>query len=382
MAISKKESGKSKQIRGLGRWLGGSLLIATVLSGCSAQAIGPSGGESFVLSNDVKAELQAKKMPLMEGEKAALKEEIGFFDVLNVREGSILFNREDGLYRSSLNGLEQAEKVSDDRAAEVSANGRKALFEKDSHYYVRDLKSGETFLLTEAGANSNFHWSFADPDGEYVLGGEPGRIGLIQAATGETHWLDINEHFDSKKYGGYSYGEEFYHDGYIYFNGSFYGKENAIYRYSLKEKKVEVYLDFPGGKAHDGVGDYRFLPDGNLLFNGTYNRENGLFVYDPQTKSISTLMLGTKVNNQDVGVSYSLSPDKKKLLFHTRDENFHHIYQAELDGDQLANGRYIMRDTLFASVSSMAYWDEDSKSYYLKYTPPEGKVESIITYTF
>src|SRR5690606_11964700 len=105
-----------------------------------------------------------------------------------------------------------------------------------------------------------------------------------------------------------------YYDGNIYVDGSFDDEENAIYKYSPEENKVELVLDFPRGKKRDSINQYRFLPNGNLLFDGTYDGQNGLFVCDLKTKTVTTLVLGTTVDNLSVGVSYSLAPDGKKLL--------------------------------------------------------------------
>ncbi len=365
--------------RRIGRWMGAAAALALVLSGCTAQATGNTGESSFILSSDVKAELQAKKLPLIQGEQIAMKEQVRFADLLNVREGIVLYNREDGVYRASLASLEQAEKLTDARAEEVSANGRRALHNQDGRQYVGDLENGMEYALDDVEANS--HWVFADAAGEYVIGGVPGMIGLIHVTTGQAKWLNVKERL-YKGENGYSYGNPRYYAGDIYVDGSFDDEENAIYKYSPEENKVELFLDFPGGKKRDSINQYRFLPDGKLLFDGTYDRQNGLFVYDPQTKAVTALVYGTIVDNLSVGVSYSLAPDGKKLLFHTRDENNHHLYQAELDGTQLTNSRYILRDELYASVSSLAYWNEDSDSYYLKYVPPGGTVESIVSYKF
>ncbi|WP_372630021.1 hypothetical protein [Cohnella sp.] len=363
--------------RKLGR--AGTVALAFALSGCAAQAVGHTGESGFVLSSDVKSELQAKKLPLIQGDPVELRDQVRFEEVLNVREGSMLFNRADGLYKAELERLDEPRKVSETRASEVSEDGRRSLYERDGRHYVSDLESGETWVLD--GAEANSRWSFADPEGEYVIGGVPGIIGLIRPESGEAKWADLKKIFDTSKY-GYSYGNPRYYGGYIYVDGSFADKDNAIYRFSPDGGEAELYLDFPGGKARDSIGEYRFLPGGELLFAGTYDRESGLFVYDPQTREVSSLVLGTTIDGLGVGVSYSLSPDGKKLLFHTRDENNDHVYQAELDGTQLANGRYILRDSLYASVSRLAYWNADSASYYLKYTPPGGTVESIIAYRF
>ncbi|MFB9275180.1 TolB family protein [Cohnella cellulosilytica] len=369
---------EQRSARRIGRWAGAAAL-ALVLSGCAAQASGLAGESGFILSSDVKMELQARKLPLIQGEQTPLAEEVRFADLLNVREGSVLYNREDGVYRTSLASLDRAEKLIDTPAAEVSANGHRALHDRDRRPYVSDLQSGETFELD--GADENSQWSFADAEGEYVIGGVPGKVGLIHVTTGQAKWLNVKEQFDTEKK-SHSYGTPYYFDGNIYVAGSFGDERNAIYKYSPDENKVRLYLDFPGGKAYDSIGQYRFLSDGKLLFDGTYDGQNGLFVYEPQTKAVSTLVLGTTVGNQDVGISFSLAPDGKKLLFHTRDESYDNLYQAELDGTQLTNIRYIMRDTLYASVSRLAYWNEDSASYALKYVPAGGTVESIVSYQF
>ncbi len=366
------------RVRRIGRWMGAAAL-AFVLSGCAAQATGINGESSFILSSDVKAELQAKKLPLIQGEQTPLIEKVRFGDLLNVREGIVLFNREDGVYRAGLSSLDHAEKLTEARAEEVSTDGRRALHNQNGRYYVSDLESGNEYGLD--GVDENSSWSFADTEGEYVIGGVPGMIGLIHVTTGQAKWLNVKERLYKGK-NGYSYGNPRYYDGNIYVDGSFDDEENAIYKYSPEENKVELVLDFPGGKKRDSINQYRLLPNGNLLFDGTYDGQNGLFVCDLKTRTVTTLVLGTTVDNLSVGVSYSLAPDGKKLLFHTRDENNHHIYQAELDGTQLTNSRYIMRDELYASVTSLAYWNGDSDSYYLKYVPPGGTVESIVSYKF
>ncbi|RXZ82522.1 hypothetical protein EBB07_10675 [Paenibacillaceae bacterium] len=365
----------------------GLAIAGLLLAGCSSLGSAAQQDRSFVLSSDVKSDIQAAELPMVEGEQTLLSEAIRFSNLLSVQgDGTLLFNRDHGLYRANMEtlGKEEAEQLLDIPVIEVSQNGKKALYEQGETSYMLDIATGKQTKLLEYSGGMR---GIADTEGNYVSFQQAGAVlQLVNTDTGNVQTIPLEDHFTVSNF---SNGPAKYVDGYLYLDISGEDTPRGIYKIAADGQSAEPLLLLPNAKT-DSLAQFDLLADGRLLFDGVYDKEPGIFVYSPVTKTVSLLVAGNGTGAETRTPFYSLSPDQSKLLFHIYEQagGADHIFQAELKEDRIENSRPILRHPqLYAGIMLLTHWSDDSASFYVKLTPwseenQSGNVESIVSYQF
>jgi Tol biopolymer transport system component len=141
-----------------------------------------------------------------------------------------------------------------------------------------------------------------------------------------------------------------------------------IYYSDAKSAGHKTVLKFPNRK--DKITQIDIINNGNsILFSGNYNRETGIFVYDMINKSIKKVVkLDTACASVD-SMTFSLSPDKTKILYEVPEINKHgyaKLYIAAIQKNDILENKLLYQNTPDNSISPSdlhVVWARDSKSF-------------------
>lgn len=364
--------------RSNGLWIA-LLAGAVALSGCGAVGAGAPKSSSFVLSEDVQADIRSMESTLLDGQLLSLEEELPHSDILSIKNGVMLFNKKQGFYTVNIEGdsNESPQQLLDVPAIVVSEDGGKALYEQESSLYVLDILSGESKEVQLQSSepyeeekdspfdHSNLH--FGDREGRYVIiPRKPGVITIADTATDKAKTLMLEKYIQSHSYGYVNDFKVFQNEFYISLNigGSM---QKNLYKINLDNDQFEPVL--VSDNMH--MWGYQVLSDGTLLFNGQYQDEDGIFMYDPVTGTSTTLIGEKDTDEGRLNYAFSLSPDESRIIIDDVVDN--NVAIADLKDGKLSNKRFIMKGYyLSAVIWLLDSWDEDGNDVYIKLSYGEG----------
>ena len=371
-AVQRNTGKRRKQ----GIWIG-LLAGAVALSGCASAGAGAPQAASFVLSEDVKAEIRSMESPLLDGQLLPLDEELPYSDILSIKNGTMLFNKKKGFYAVNIEegGNDSPKQLLDVPAIAVSENGKKVLHGFGISPYILDLDTGESKAVQlkssepyegKSSPTAYTDIQFADAEGRYiVIQRDIGVIAIADTATDEVHTIML------EKYLGKSYG--YRHDFKVFQNELYMplsmgqGQHDDLYKINLDSYKFEPVL--VSDQLY--VGGYQPLADGTLLFSGQFQGEDGIFIYDPATGKSTTLIGEPDTDEGRLTYAFSLSPDESRILIH--DVVIEDVAVAELKNGKLLNKRVVLKGySLYALIWLMSSWNEDGNDFYIKLGYDEG----------
>lgn len=83
----------------------------------------------------------------------------------------------------------------------------------------------------------------------------------------------------------------------------------------------------------DAIGEFEIINKGkDLIFNGEYNRESGVYLYSIENKTLSKIKAGGKDKEGTWSPFFNISPNEDKILFDSpaADNKGTDIYAAEI----------------------------------------------------
>ncbi|GGG64529.1 hypothetical protein [Paenibacillus radicis (ex Gao et al. 2016)] len=364
-------------------WWIGLLAGMIALSGCSSAGAAKQQSTSFLLSEDVKADIRNMKSPLLTGDLLTLSEKLHSDDILSIQNGIMLFNNKQGLYAVNIeeSGKRTPVRLLDKPAIEVSQDGKKALYGVGVTPYLLDLESGKSkeVLYKKRGAPASNsmgyrNMKFADTEGRYVLFEKAdtineGEISITDTLTDEIYQIRLQDFLQT-----FGYTNDFK----VYQNELYMpivvktGKLANLYKLDLKSWKLAPVIEVDDLY----MAGYQPLSDGKLLFNGQFQNKEGIFLYDPASDNCVTLLSGGDYETGKISYAFSLSPDESRILIH--DVLNEDVSVAELKEGQLINKRFVMRGySMYSHVWDVTNWSPDGKSYYMKLAYDEGSSAAI-----
>ncbi|MFF2093142.1 hypothetical protein [Paenibacillus sp. NPDC058174] len=364
-------------------WWIGLLAVVIALSGCSSVGGEKQQSSSFLLSEDVKADIRSMKSPLLAGDLLTLSEGLNADDILSVQNGIMLYNNKQGLYAVNIedNGKRTPVRLLDKPAIEVSQDGKKVLYGVGTAPYLLDLESGKSkeVLYKKRGtpASNSMGYrdmKFADAEGRYVLFEiadtiHEGEISITDTLTDEVYPIRLNDFIQT-----FGYTSDFK----VYQNELYLpivvktGKLSNLYKLDLQSWKFTPVIE--GDDLY--MAGYQPLSDGKLLFNGQFKNKEGLFLYDPATGNCVTLLSEGEFEIGKISYAISLSPDESRILIQDRVNE--DVSIAELKEGQLVHKRFVMRGySMYAHIWDVTNWSPDGKSYYINLAYDEGSTAAI-----
>lgn len=119
------------------------------------------------------------------------------------------------------------------------------------------------------------------------------------------------------------------------------------------------------------IYDIKPLDDGNLLISGSINENNGLFIYNIDTKNYKNLVHGT-IGNIDV------SPDRKRIAYSLQNEKGNtELYAALFNGKNIESATMLFSDSKY---NNFLKWSEDSSNLF--YVSEASGGSSIYRFNF
>ncbi|WP_270164701.1 hypothetical protein [Paenibacillus sp. SYP-B4298] len=364
-------------------------LTASLLSGCSYMSHAKDRQQTFTLSQDVRQDSLAadQSNALTPRQEYQLPESISYRDLLSIREGQALMNGENYVDRLDL-ASRQKTRLLNYRAAAGSEDGGRLLYRQDQELFIYSVQSGKSWKIAELEREPqddpmDVGAYFADKAGRYVIQKLAGdKLQLIDTDQGTALPLDLGTIFNTRSYG---YGPLRYQDGQLYINIAGDGLDHGLYKFGADGQSATPVLIWPN--QDDSASDrFEVLRDGSVLFSGSYNKEKGIFRYNPSTGKAARLVAGTKGTEGGRTPFFSLSPDESKLLFEgivepesasTDDLEPDFIYAAELSGMELTHIQPVLEQVyLYAAIFLMSNWEADSQAFSIKLPTAAGSEPS------
>ncbi|MFE8699609.1 hypothetical protein ACFYKX_03110 [Cytobacillus sp. FJAT-54145] len=365
----------------------GVTLAVSVLTGCGVFDTAQGEGKTIVISDDValQSTMEDAEVSLSKPEKVSLNEKITYQQLLGVANEELYFVKNNSLYQSDLAGINPV-KIEDIEVKELSKNHKKALSVENGKIKLYNLDTNEVVDLGNYKENDG-DVGFADQEGNYICyySFSTNNYILIDTETKKEKSLDFKKLFNKKDF---SFERPTIYKDSIYLS-THTGKDGtALYKVSFDQKK-EMILGFP--HKGDQIARYDFLNDDTIIFNGTYNEESGIYVYNIKDQEINKIVSGGTDSEGTWTPFYSLSPDGKKLLFDTvvreDDKFFNNVYLAMLeDGKLTRNIRILEKAELPAVIALLGSWSEDSSTFFIPRTNKllggydEEKIDYISVY--
>ncbi|GEM_PF-1609268 len=364
-------------------------LTASLLSGCSYMSHAKDRQQTFTLSQDVRQDSLAadQSNALTPRQEYQLPESLSYRDLLFIREGQALMNGENYVDRLDL-ASRQKTRLLNYRAAAGSEDGGRLLYRQDQELFIYSVQSGKSWKIAELEREPqddpmDVGAYFADKAGRYVIQKLAGdKLQLIDTDQGTALPLDLGTIFNTRSYG---YDPLRYQDGQLYINIAGDGLDHGLYKFAADGQSATPVLIWPN--QDDSASDrLEVLRDGSVLFSGSYNKEKGIFRYDPSTGKAARLVAGTKGTEGGRTPFFSLSPDESKLLFEgivepesasTDDLEPDFIYAAELSGMELTHIQPVLEQVyLYAAIFLMSNWEADSQAFSIKLPAAAGSEPS------
>ncbi|RXI98616.1 hypothetical protein DS745_20080 [Anaerobacillus alkaliphilus] len=344
----------------------GITIALSTLSGCQLMDRVNSEGKTVIVYDNVASQstMADAEVAVSQAVQVALREKVTYGELLKITKDELLITKENWLYQSNLSN-EKTSKITDLQAKQLSKDGTKVLSVMNNEAIVYNFKTEESVRIATS-TNAVGDITFADPSGKYITYYDfnTSHYVFVDTETQEKTTLNYKELFNLENS---SFGSPKMYDGALYF--SFYNQKegNAIYRLSLDSKK-DLVLSFP--HEQDSIWQFELLNEDILIFNGVYNNEPGIFLYDIANEEVNKVVSGGRDSEGTWTPSYSVSPDGTKLLFDTivyeNDEHLNNVYIATLEGNQLLRSIRIMEKVETpAVIQVLAHWDEDSNAFYI-----------------
>lgn len=363
-----------------------------VIGGCSLAEAGTHQSTSYVLSEDVRAELSTMETPLLDGKLLPLDEELNYEDILSIQDGRMLYNGNDGFYSVAIEDTENRKPVRllEEPVTEVSQNGKKALYDSGSSTYILDIATGESkeildkshglynALMDEDQLMLN---RFADAEGRYAaFSTEVGVLYIVDSVEARVYEIRLGDVLDAQTY-GYEHDLQVT-DGTLYMKiGVGNGAQSSLYKINLERLQLQRMV---AGEEYS-IGGFHALSNGSILFDGQYKDEDGIYIYDPATEKFTTVISKPDADPGRYTYAFSISPDENRILIHdVVDED--EISSAEFKEGQLQNKRTVMKGyPLHALIWLLAHWTPDESSFYVSLAygggdTSSGKVGSIVKF--
>lgn len=356
--------------------LSAALTAAALLSGCSDMSHAKDRQQTFTLSQDVRQDSLAadQSNALAPRQEYRLPDPISYRNLLSMREGYALINGENFVDRLNLSSQQQT-RLLNYRAAASSEDGSRLLYRQGKEVYLYSVESGRSWRIIELERElqddpMDVEAYFADKAGRYVIQKlAASKLQLIDTDQGTVLPLDLSAIFNTHSYG---HGPLTFQNGQLFINISGDGLEHGLYKIAADGSSAVPVLLWPN--QDDSASDrYEVLQDGSILFSGSYNKEKGIFRYDPSTGKAARLVAGTEGRNGGRTPFFSLSPDESKLLFEgiveresasADDPDPDFIYAAELSGMELTHIQPVLEQVyLYAAIFLMSDWEMDSRTF-------------------
>ncbi|QOR67858.1 hypothetical protein IM538_06915 [Cytobacillus suaedae] len=157
------------------------------------------------------------------------------------------------------------------------------------------------------------------------------------------------------------------HNDFVYLLINELKEGDALYRLTADNKKELV---LPIEHKEDRIARFEIINDNLLVFNGTYNEESGIFIYNMEEKIVNKVVSGGTDSEGTWTPFFSISPDGTKMLF---DESViegkyshNNVYIANIEGNRLSGSiRIIEKAQLPAVIAILAHWKDDSSAFYI-----------------
>jgi hypothetical protein len=371
-------------------WFVGMIAGMVVIGGCSIAEAGAPRTASYVLSEDVRAELGKMEAPLLDGKLLPLDEELSYEDILSIQDGRMLYNGNEGFYSAGLEDDEDRKpvKLLEEPVNDVALNGKKALYDSGSSAYILDIATGESKEILDKSrepyqallSKDQMINRFADAEGRYAaFSTEVGVLYLVDSVEANVYEVRLEEVLDAQSY---SYEHELQvADGTLYMKiGVGSGAQSSLYKIDLESLRSEKIIV---GEQYS-IWSFHTLSNGSILFDGQYKDEDGIYIYDPATEKFTTVLSKPDADRGRYTYAFSLSPDENRILIHNvvdKDE----ISSAELKDGQLLNKITVMKGyPLPAVIWLLACWDPNESSFYVKLAyegeASPGKIGSIVKF--
>ncbi|OLO29006.1 hypothetical protein BTR23_16660 [Alkalihalophilus pseudofirmus] len=345
-------------------FLGVSLAVSLV-TGCNTEGKAQGEGKTVVVSEDVihESNIADAKVAVSQPEQIELTEKVTYGELLKIADQQLYFTRDEALYATNLPDVNPAF-IANMAAKELSKDGQKALSAENNIAYVLTLNSGEKKKVAELDESIG-DVSFADPHGQYIFYYEFGPSNLVRIDTNtlEKKIYDFNELFNSPESfsfkGGTIYNKEVYLATHVQDEGT------VLYKL-LPDNQVEAVITLKN--INDNIFEFEFIHDDLIVFNGIYDEEPGIFFYDLNTKEANRVVSGGTTSEGTWIPSYSLSPDRTKMLFniilHKENKVVDNVFIATIENKQLSKSIQIMQNAdLPAVIKILAHWHEDSSAF-------------------
>lgn len=373
-------------------WFVGMIAAMVVIGGCSIAETGTPRTASYVLSEDVRAELGEMETPMLDGKLLTIDEVLSFEDIMSIQDGRMLYNGNDGFYSVGIEdaGDRKPVKLLEKPVTDVSLNGKKVLYDEGSSTYILDIATGESKEILDKSRepykalmskDQMMINRFADAEGRYAaFSTQVGVLYILDSVAGKVSTIRLEEVLDTKTY---SYEHELQvADGALYMKMAIGdGAQSSLYKINLEHPRLERII----AREEYSIGSFHTLANGSILFDGQYKDEDGIYIYDPATEKFTTVLSKRDADLGRYTYAFSLSPDEKRILIHDvvdKDE----ISSAELKGGQLLNKITVMKGySLHALIWLLAYWNTNEASFYVKLAyeggeASSGKVGSIVKF--
>ncbi|MBW9156775.1 hypothetical protein G9F71_003620 [Clostridium sp. FP2] len=236
-------------------------------------------------------------------------------------------------------------------------------------YYIVDIKSNSKKKINTKG-NILLDWSV---NSKYI-------IGLTFAKSPSIVVYDVeNDKLKEFKEGNQRINQlagVYSNNGKdVYFVGITNVKNNektiiteGIYKLSTDDGKVQPVMVLPSAEAmlhKNRIGNHSFavINDGQMIvFEGNINGENGLFIYDVNSKKTNKFAqsLGRHI------VPFWISPDENKIVYATYsgedDKGVWSIYAAKFNGNEIVNKILLLKDIDYYNMynGNKVFWSNDS----------------------
>lgn len=345
--------------------------------------------ETIVVMKDVSKTDAEKDNPLRieKGEKIEFKEKIRDIIALS-NANSSLIEKDNEIYLMNLKDKSIKNILTKFKTFEIitaSESGKKILYEdKANNVYAYDFALNKSTLLFKSVGkrDEGSDVQFADAEGRFaVLFRFFPKSGFVVAncETGESKKVDLNNKELKSNFIYTMDGKE------IYFRAGNKKENKSELSVINLDESEEIKSVFENGESN--IFHMDIINDGkSMIFSGEYNKEEGIFIYDLEKKSIVKVVSGGKDNEGVWCPTYSLSPDQKRIVFDmiTNEPGLNNIFVAKLEENELQSKTLIMEKVdLGAVIMISTNWNQDSNSFLVKkmdYSNSDKKVIYVETF--
>lgn len=349
------------------------LLAATSLlaAGCSSQE-NVQTAKPVVIQEDVQMESSLADSSLELARQDDIK--IGDRFRFGMFLGTHLYYNQQGKFHSFDVQTGKETEIMNQEIQTVSKDGTHGLSYEDEKLVIHNFQTGESKQI-EGGSPENTY--FANKEGTEVFHfqhtSETETVSLFNVDTEGIATWDLSA-FESYSI---SYIQKI--DGDVYLPAKL---KNGYGIYQLKDPNTFELFEGFGGKASD-ILEFDLLKNGMILFQGTYDGKDGIFLYNRETTHAELLVSGGEDREGKWIPFYNLSPDENKIMFDTPvevDGKYKaNVYMGEIVNGKLTNSMRILEHAdLYAVISYTGSWSEDSKTAYVSTNENGGSV-SVFT---